>query len=408
METATEVKHDDTNSALVNASTSLEPSAPVPPECSSGASAAGGKFACWNKCWFAAVVILSWALLIGFLALVIFCGIRWSNSSKDYDTAKSESVQMELELARESAAMKALEKQRDERKGEVAAERGAVEKLKIQLGDKTKEFEELGKEEVKLKSEIETAVKNRDHYKDENAKITEKNTELQNTVNQLTKEVEEMRHEIIQHGNESYIYRLSSWGAGGAFLAGVIDTAITYYNLYSVESQIQAISHYVASFETLSRGYEAYEVLSAAHHKTVVRTKCFSGTNKGDLANCVDKGPTITTIRTNDGYQFGAVLFKNWGTIIKSYADNKAFTFSYNLAAMSQINDPAHAMIVDPAALLQFGEGDIKVDYDGVAGSTAPKTYTVPAPYTNSTFYHNGDSFQVQSISIDTVAVHQG
>eukprot|EP01022_Parablepharisma_sp_SALTPOND_P032475 TRINITY_DN847_c0_g1_i1.p1 TRINITY_DN847_c0_g1~~TRINITY_DN847_c0_g1_i1.p1 ORF type:complete len:398 (+),score=46.34 TRINITY_DN847_c0_g1_i1:1120-2313(+) len=366
-----------------------------------------GRCRCWGKWWFTMIVILSWVILIGLLALGVYCGIQWRSADSEYSTAKKDNDAIISEWKKINGTLDSLNKEIKEKTAELEIEQKTLKELKENYGNMSDSYHKLEEQFGEIKTKLSATIKERDKLKEENGKLQEKNKQTQGQVDHLKKEVEVMEHEVKLSGDEAHVFKLASIAVGGVFAAGAVDSILTHIKLSSVNKQLDKLHPYRAGFHKLAQGFEDYELLRWKHGKSVVRENCFQGTNKNDLSKCLDKSPTITTVNTTDGYKFGAVFFEPWKTDVGNYADEKAFTFSDSLAATTKIKDSAHAMIVDPHRLIQFGEGDIAINLDGKTGTAYGKTYSVPAPYTDTTFYYNGTSYEVGSINIDVISLKQ-
>ncbi len=364
-----------------------------------------GRCRCWGKWWFTMIVILSWVILIGLLGLGVYCGIQWKNTDSDYSTAKSENERVVKELNQLTANITAIKAEINEKSKELETEQKTLKELKEEHANKSNSYHQLEEQLGKIKSDLDATVKERDMYKDENEKLVEKNKKTQEQVHNLTNEVNTMHHQVKLSEEESNIFKYATFAVGGVLGVGITDSILTHIKLADVESKLAKLHQYRAGFEKLAAGFENYELLQWKYGKTVHRETCFSGDSKTDLEKCNDKGPTITTISTTDGYKFGAVLFQPWKSIDGPFEDSKAYTFSDNLGETTTINDPKHARVVREDNFLQFGEGDIEIERVPKKGKAHGKTYTVPHPYTDTTFYYNGTEYPVDKILVETIAL---
>ena len=399
--------------ATTEENTSLSASASDPPAASTEQAVAPtwsvdsimGKCRCWGKWWFTTIVIFSWILLVGLLGLGVFCSVQWKSSDNEYINAKSENDKILNEWKTVNETVKNLGTEIDQKTSELNSEKSNLQKLKDQYNTMSDTYHKLEEQFGRVKNSLDAVIKERDTLKEENNKLKDKNTQTQEKIRTLTNEVNTLKKEIQTSEQESKVFKTATAGIGAVLAAGAIDSIISYTSLSTVTSNIAKLEHYRAGFPKLAEAFENYELLKWKNSKSVTRKTCFQGTNKNDLSNCVDKAPTITTITTADGYKFGAVFYEPWKTTIGTYSDAKAYTFSDTVVATSTINDPSHAMIVNLDKLIEFGEGDIAIELSGTKGNSIQKTYTLPSPYTNTTFYYNGTSYAVGSITIDAISI---
>ncbi len=363
-----------------------------------------GRCSCWGKCWFTALVIFSWIFLIALMGLGGYCGVKWTIEQKDSDLVAKESREAAAAWARMNTTVKELNTTITQKTAELISQRKALLALQEEHKGLYANFHTLDDQFHKLRTDIETATHQITHYTSDNEMLTKKNKLSHEQITSLTEEVKNMETVMKTIGEEVSIYKIGTYSISGVFAISLIEAIIVHIKLSNLETELNDVRHFTKNFEALAAAYEDYELLRMKHGKSVARTNCFKGTRKSDLQNCLNKGATITTIQTSDGYQFGAVFHQNWETNIGAYTDEKAYTFSDTQAGVAPVKDKAHAMIVDQNLLMEFGEGDIAVA--GETGTVKAKSYDVPAPYGNSSFYYTSGSFKVGSISIDAITIH--
>jgi len=363
------------------------------------------KCTCWGKTWFSIIAIFSWIVLIGLIALGAYCGILWKTSESDYDSAKKENTNIMDQYREVNRTIQNLRIEIQNKENDLNSEKSTLQKLKEEQQNLSNSLHEKEVEFGNLKEKLQSTIHERDNYKTENAKLVEKNKKTQEEIQTLEKQVTEMAHEVKQSAEESGVFRISTYVVGAAVLAGAADNIWTHVALSSVNSQLAKIKQYQYGFTRLCEAFENYQILKWKYHYDIKRETCFSGIIRDDLKHCNDKGPTITTITTTDGYKFGAVLYTKWTDVNGHYKDPKAFTFSSILGLTAPIKTDATAFIVDSNKLIEFGDGDISVDIHGSTGTVSQKSYNIPHPYTNVTFYYNGTTFGVQNIHIDAVTI---
>jgi len=401
MESSEKDALDTGNSALAN----LQPVAPL-----WSVGSITEKCGCWGKKWFTIIVFASWVLLLGLIVGTIYYGTQWNTSDNDYNVAKQESDRVEGQWKVVNATVEKLIQEIKTRTTELDTEKATLQQLKDQLGNMSDTYHNLEVQYGEINANLKTVTTERDKYKEENDKLKDHNSKTQAAITALKAEAETLQHDIIVSEEEIKVFRLSTIVVGGVFVIGATDAVIAHIKLSSLKAELQKLHQYTVGFEGLASGYENYELLRWSKTKSVQRQTCFQCTpgncRKEDLNKCRDLNtPTITSIKTKDGYKFGAVLFEQWKTDGDSVTDARAFTFSDTLAASTTIADPTHAMLIKADKLLQFGEGDIEVDTTCTTGSAHGHTYTVPHPYNGNTFYYNGTTFNVDSVHIEGITV---
>jgi len=276
-----------------------------------------------------------------------------------------------------------------------------VERLKEQFNNMSKTYENMNTEYGRIKTELGSVTHERDVYKEENKKLAEKNEQIKNQITNMTKRIGELQHEIKMDQEETFVFQIASGTIGVGLIGEIIDSIIAHIQLSNLEAELKKVQPYISGFNGLADSYENFEILRWKNPtQNFNRYSCFNGFAKENLKNCDGKAPTITTVHTADGYRFGAVLHNPWSSTNGPKDDPKACTFSANWGLTTTIHDPTHAMIVDDSTLIHFGETDIIVKTDRTGSATA-KTYIIPSPHANTTFYYTGPTFTADMVTVD-------
>ena len=351
------------------------------------------------------IVVLSWVAIVGLIALAIYCGIQWSDANHHYTIAKEENDHVVGEWQKLNETARGLETNIKDKKNEFIAINGTLQKLQDEYKAMTEAYLKLQEQLAKVNADLEAMIKERDKYKDDNEKLKKSNALALEEITKKTKLIEELKHEMITDQEEEKIFFWSGIGASAVCAYNLIDYIITDLALAKLEDELAKLRPFMGAFRGVSQGYENYELLIWKKKQSVKRETCFKGVVKSNLDKCNEKAPTITTVTTSDGIQFGAVLFEKWTTNAGEHEDKNAYTFSDTLAQVTTIADSKKAMIVEASKLVEFGDGDIAINADGSKGSSYARTYKVPLPYKNDNFYYNDTQYNVGEVRIDVVSL---
>eukprot|EP00830_Metopus_es_P013822 TRINITY_DN3485_c0_g1_i2.p1 TRINITY_DN3485_c0_g1~~TRINITY_DN3485_c0_g1_i2.p1 ORF type:complete len:343 (-),score=91.72 TRINITY_DN3485_c0_g1_i2:14-1042(-) len=318
--------------------------------------------------------------------------------------ARDQNTHIETEWKKVNSTLQELEQSIKTTTIELESERKVLKDLIEKEANLSKKFHEKELEFAEVKKSLDETTKERDEYKKQNGILKDDNEKMTKDIKNITAEIEGMKHKIKMDDEEIGVIKIATYAIGGVFVLGTIDDALAHYQLWNIQAEIKKIYPYIAGFDQMSQAYENYELVTWHYKQSLTRSQCFSGFDRNMLEACKDKKPTITTITTSDGYRFGCVLNEGWLINLGKMNDPKAFTFSDAHGVIAKIEDAQNAMIVDPNYLLQFGNGDIQIASSG-AGKINGKSYHIPYPFSNSTFYINGTTFHASSITIDYITV---
>eukprot|EP00826_Nyctotherus_ovalis_P007641 TRINITY_DN1193_c0_g1_i8.p1 TRINITY_DN1193_c0_g1~~TRINITY_DN1193_c0_g1_i8.p1 ORF type:complete len:389 (+),score=137.46 TRINITY_DN1193_c0_g1_i8:191-1357(+) len=356
---------------------------------------------CWDKKWFPVLVIFSWIVMAGLIALTIVSKVKWDECSDNYFNAEKEYEDLKKRVVQKDHEVGLI-------KVSIFEEEEKIRTASTKLNGKLDELKKLTTNHTNLEAQLKELKHTLNVTQEKHQKLKTQNdnfqaniTEKEEKVKKLTETASIMKKDIVTNKYERQALEIPTYVAGGLCVVELIYNAVVYFQLLAANSELDELRHYDIAFEKLARDFENYEIF-AKHKHRVERVRCSDKKTLEDIKNCANKGPTITAITTEDGYRFGAVLNVNWGTDRKNYEDPRAYTFSDTVGLEADINDGHHAMIVGDN-LVQFGETDIVVAKD-TTGTAVGKTYTVPEPYNYKTFYYNG-TFTVRDLHIDTIKV---
>jgi len=354
---------------------------------------------CWDKKWFAALVVLAWVLIVGSALLIYISYTQWDQCSADYIKSKDEYNDLQLQL-------KTLNETAEGIKSEILKVDVKIQDSKKEIDDKKLLYEELKNKSSELDKELDTRKDVLNKTKQEHQKIKKENdlfqgniTEKQEKIKKLISSIEELKRDIVVNQKEITAFKIPTFAAGGVLAAGIAYDVYTYIQLLSARAELNNLKHYSIGFNAAAKGFEDYHILLTKKGFTLERTKCFDKATMSSTEKCNGMKPTITTIITNDGFRFGAVFHEEWKTDKKNYTDARAYTFSSTVGLETIINKIDEAMIMDNN-LVHFGRTDIVVTKDGSTGTAVGSSYRVPKPYNNHTFYYNG-TFTVDKLTIE-------
>jgi len=357
---------------------------------------------CWGKCWFVTISIVSWVIGIGALVVAAYCGINGKSAIDDYNNLKRRNEEMLKKLEEVKIEISNYTSWIGQIKQDINKEKNNLDLAK-------KEFEDARKNYTEREEEYDNSKKKLKEVQDEivslgksNAELKIKNNDTEEKIKTVTKEINNTRRNAEIYGKEATIFKVSSGILGVGVIGFTIDIFIQAYKVKELNSDMTKYDHYLKSFGGLAEKEVNYELMKYITKKGVERKPCFNGIGK--ISSCGGKKPTITTITTKDGYQFGATLYIEWPTEDGSYDDSEAYTFSAYVAKETTKLKDKKAMIINKEAILIFGDSDIKIILDNT-GTVDEKSFKIPTEYDKNNFYVKGTEFTVVNIKVDHATI---
>ena len=368
-------------------------------------SASDSKPSCWGSTLFKVIVVLSWVVALGLVALWLFCLIKGNAVMTDTDKARGESEAVKSQWRAANDTIKGLDKDIQDRQDEIAKLQKTLQDLQALNITLTGNYTDLQRQNQTVREDIKTVTAQAEA-------LAKENTDLQNSIDHAKGLIQHLHTEIADNQQrikgltaEEPVYQLTAAVLGGAFLLVAADDVIARFQLSNVEKAIAQVEPFTRSFHTITLGYENSAAMRWHSGKSVVRNACYE-TSLGfqSPSLCIDKAPTITTIKTKSGFKFGGVLFAPWPGTNKAQSDNRAFTFSDTHGAVAPINQNEPVAIKGLSGdSFQFGDQDIVVNPP--SNTVGQKSFNIPAPYSATTFYVNGTSFEIQKLRIEVLTL---